>query len=79
MVKLLLEWLEEMTTHRPRCPCRRGRCALDLPICRRCWSQLGDDFQLRWADAVRRQQLSQLDRLTRTLRVVARQHRKPKR
>lgn len=79
MVTLLLEWLDELTAHRPRCPCHRGRCALGLPICRRCWEEIGDYLRLRWADAVRRQQLSQLGWLTRTLRAVARQHRKPKR
>lgn len=79
MVTLLLEWLDEFTQRRPRCPCKRGRTAAGLPICRRCWSQLGDDWQLRWADAVYRQQLSQIDRLTRALRAVARQHRRPKR
>lgn len=76
MVTLLLEWLDEWTAHRPRCPCKRARCALDLPICRRCWAELGDYFRLRWADAVSRQQLSQLDWLTRTLRAKARQHRR---
>lgn len=78
MVELLLQWLEELTTHRPRCPCKRARCALNLPICRRCWSEIGDYFQLRWADAVHYQRLSQIDWLTRTLRAKARQRRPPK-
>jgi hypothetical protein len=79
VVTLLLEWLDEISQRRPRCPCKRGRTAAGLPICRRCWSELGDYFQLRWTDAVRRPQLSQIDWLTRTLRASARKHRRTNR